>query len=225
MWGYMAIEELTNYYYDKLLYYSVQTNSKISEYIKIRGTIIKNYLKVIIYDNNHHILSDSFLVYLSQEELINYKFDLIIKDEQSRIKLLTNYYYLLIDEAYSNGYYDENRKNHSNPSLMYLYLDENMKEVINSYVKELKGIYIKYPSQSTILKKIFIIMLSYLCANNRLYEANSLVNTFLLNINYFIDDITINNISSNSKELFDRSISYMNLFPNKKVLRKIETIN
>ncbi len=224
MWGYMAMEELINYYYDKLLCYSIQTNSKISEYIKTRGTIIKNYLKVIIYDNNLHILSDSFLVYLSQEELINYKFDSIIKDENSRVKLLSNYYYLLIDEAYSNGYYDESRKNHSNPSLMYYYLDENMKTVINSFAKELNTIYIEYPSNSTILKKIFITMLSYLCANNRLDEAKSLVNIFISNINYFIDDVKVNNIINNSKELFNRSISYMNLMPSKKVLRKKEII-
>ena len=93
---------LKDYYFDKFLYYSI--NNKCHRSFKRHKKEIKEYINKIVDDHNDHLLKESFVNYLTDDNLYMKLGELATNDKYLIYELIAFYYQELIkDFSYSTA--------------------------------------------------------------------------------------------------------------------------
>ena len=222
---------MINYYYDKLLEFS--SGNKSHDFIKRNEIIIKRELNNIINSNNHLLLNESILCYLSKNKnIINNLKSLSLNDENS-FKVYMNYYGECLKERYKTIFcmnYNYNfrklrkMKYKKEPkwkgfSNQYNLIDNNTKDVLTraSYFYHLR-----INTKGEYAFKIISSVLAYCHLNNIMDKFDENCSLFYESNNYIFDDLTLNGLDDNSKDnyLINRVFSMINSkYVKEKVIR------
>ena len=171
-------------YYNKILKYSEEVENDC--FIKENEIKIKEILKKIIDTNNDHMLTDSFLCYMSIDKLILFELDSMCTDD------------IYLKVAYLIHYYDfsiYHFRRHEENKCTYLRLlnEETRNAIIEAcnYVEEIN----KLNNNRRFLIQMIYIVLSYCHINNRMNEFSKIYQDLFNKLDMIIEDMKLNNIN------------------------------
>ena len=226
----MADGLVVDYYYDKLLDYG--TGYKKEEFIRKQDIRIKRELGYVIDSNYNYLLSDSFLCYLSRQDNILRSLEFLHTNDTDRIKLLSNYFDVLLSEkyrytAFPNGastrnllkykYFVPNKVNYSEP---YSLLDNQTKEVISLAVTKLQYAYHHIVKFNAYTSKVLCIVIAYCYINNKMDEFEELCSKLKLDTYYVLTDFEFNKIDIDTKlnQLIERVVNIIEMDSSKTIM-------
>ena len=226
----MADGLVVDYYYDKLLDYG--TGYKKEEFIRKQDIRIKRELGYVIDSNYNYSLSDSFLCYLSRQDNILRSLEFLHTNDTDRIKLLSNYFDVLLSEkyrytAFPNGastrnllkykYFVPNKVNYSEP---YSLLDNQTKEVISLAVTKLQYAYHHIVKFNAYTSKVLCIVIAYCYINNKMDEFEELCSKLKLDTYYVLTDFEFNKIDIDTKlnQLIERVVNIIEMDSSKTIM-------
>ena len=226
----MADGLVVDYYYDKLLDYG--TGYKKEEFIRKQDIRIKRELGYVIDSNYNYLLSDSFLCYLSRQDNILRSLEFLHTNDADRIKLLSNYFDVLLSEkyrytAFPNGastrnllkykYFVPNKVNYSEP---YSLLDNKAKEVISLAVTKLQYAYHHIVKFNAYTSKVLCIVIAYCYINNKMDEFEELCSKLKLDTYYVLTDFEFNKIDIDTRlnQLIERVVNIIEMDSSKTIM-------
>ena len=226
----MADGLVVDYYYDKLLDYG--TGYKKEEFIRKQDIRIKRELGYVIDSNYNYLLSDSFLCYLSRQDNILRSLEFLHTNDADRIKLLSNYFDVLLSEkyrytAFPNGastrnllkykYFVPNKVNYSEP---YVLLDNKAKEVISLAVTKLQYAYHHIVKFNAYTSKVLCIVIAYCYINNKMDEFEELCSKLKLDTYYVLTDFEFNKIDIDTRlnQLIERVVNIIEMDSSKTIM-------
>lgn len=226
----MADGLVVDYYYDKLLDYG--TGYKKEEFIRKQDIRIKRELGYVIDSNYNYLLSDSFLCYLSRQDNILRSLEFLHTNDIDRIKLLSNYFDVLLSEKYrytafpngtstrnliKNKYYVPKENKYSEP---YVLLDNQTKEVISFAVMKLQYAYHHIVKFNAYTSKVLCIVIAYCYINNKMNEFEELCSKLKLETYYVLTDFEFNKIDIDTKlnQLIERVVNLIEMDSSKTIM-------
>ena len=195
---------LVNEYYNKILSYSEKYDEK--SFVDMHEDHIKEELGKVIETNNHYLLTDSLLDYLSSN--FNIIFQLKSYHHENiyhKLPFLVSYFEACI-RSYNSGY---------DVSYVKRMSDEEKAALFDAIVaiNQIKKRYHSYViRQQNILYKLIYYVLGYCFINNNILDFKKVYQNILDNPDTILDDLALNDIDAYFKDP-----DYLSVFTNRVV--------
>ncbi len=190
-----------DYYYQKIA--DIRKQSKISLY-PWEKKAVKEGLNNIIKNNYEHILTDSFLDYMTSNSSVGFNFEKLSGDENSVLFLLTYYFQSII------GQYTFTPNNLDSKFGFVRLLDDELKEATHDAYD------FKEKSTEYKLDDALLCVLAYCYMNKCIDKFKSYGRHMLKNQNELLDYIALNNIMEGPDGWYTFISNYINNHFNKK---------
>ena len=190
-----------DYYYQKIA--DIRKQSKISLY-PWEKKAVKEGLNNIIKNNYEHILTDSFLDYMTSNSLVGFNFEKLSGDENSVLFLLTYYFQSI------TGQYTFTPNNTDSKFGFVRLLDDELKEATHDAYD------FKEKSTEYLLDDALLCVLAYCYMNKCIDKFKSYGRHMLKNQNELLDYMALNNIMEGPDGWYTFISNYINNHFNKK---------
>ncbi len=190
-----------DYYYQKIA--DIRKQSKISLY-PWEKKAVKEGLNNIIKNNYEHILTDSFLDYMTSNSSVGFNFEKLSGDENSVLFLLTYYFQSI------TGQYTFTPNNTDSKFGFVRLLDDDLKEATHDAYN------FKEKSTEYLLDDALLCVLAYCYMNKCIDKFKSYGRHMLKNQNELLDYIALNNIMEGPDGWYTFISNYINNHFNKK---------
>ena len=190
-----------DYYYQKIA--DIRKQSKISLY-PWEKKAVKEGLNNIIKNNYEHILTDSFLDYMTSNSLVGFNFEKLSGDENSVLFLLTYYFQSI------TGQYTFTPNNTDSKFGFVRLLDDELKEATHDAYN------FKEKSTEYLLDDALLCVLAYCYMNKCIDKFKSYGRHMLKNQNELLDYMALNNIMEGPDGWYTFISNYINNHFNKK---------
>ena len=190
-----------DYYYQKIA--DIRKQSKISLY-PWEKKAVKEGLNNIIKNNYEHILTDSFLDYMTSNSSVGFNFEKLSGDENSLLFLLTYYFQSI------TGQYTFTPNNTDSKFGFVRLLDDELKEATHDAYD------FKEKSTEYKLDDALLCVLAYCYMNKCIDKFKSYGRHMLKNQNELLDYMALNNIMEGPDGWYTFISNYINNHFNKK---------
>ena len=190
-----------DYYYQKIA--DIRKQSKISLY-PWEKKAVKEGLNNIIKNNYEHILTDSFLDYMTSNSSVGFNFEKLSGDENSVLFLLTYYFQSI------TGQYTFTPNNTDSKFGFVRLLDDELKEATHDAYD------FKEKSTEYLLDDALLCVLAYCYMNKCIDKFKSYGRHMLKNQNELLDYMALNNIMEGPDGWYTFISNYINNHFNKK---------
>ena len=205
-------QEKFDYYYNKVMDLRTTRNissSKLNKLFPWEKDAIKSGLKNIINNNYEHLLTDSFLDYMSNNSTIGFKYVELSEDENSILFLLTYYFQSIV------GQYAFTPNNKDSKFGFVNLLEGEVKEATHD-AYNYKEISTEYR-----LDEVLLAVLAYCYMNKCICNYKSYCEKIMNNQMELLDYMDLNKIMDGPKDWYTFINNYINNHFNtkKKVIR------
>ncbi len=194
---------LKEYYYDKFLYYAI--NNKCYRSFKKHKKEIIEYIDKIVSDHNECLLTESFIIYLTNKDLYMKLGELATNDKYMIYEMLCNYYQELI-KSFNYSSIDDKTYITENDLTKYLGLETKrvLTETDLMFLKmcRMHDLNIYY---FALMKLTVFYIISYCHINECMNKYDELINYYQGNMYKIKDEILLHGIDimNSNKELID----------------------